>query len=226
MSQSINLANVGATNFNGATVDKINLNGSMIWEGMVAVNIWGEHAKLEGEKTITTGYAGIRGPVIYGPGHGFDQAELPREWTEEFGTHQASSTAPSGMVRNPYYKGNKIVAAYVAATNGNASGAVRGDDSIFGGFLKITFEGVHPKDYFTSVSVNGHTYYTADTIANYVGQPLASSPVGEYSAGYNIPQLYVPTNLKSLTHWAFLLPHTGVEYFVINTYQNNVLEFR
>jgi hypothetical protein len=33
MSQSINLGNVGAVNFNGATVDKINLNGSNIWTG-------------------------------------------------------------------------------------------------------------------------------------------------------------------------------------------------
>ena len=33
MSQSINLGNVNATNFNGSNVERINLNGSQIWAG-------------------------------------------------------------------------------------------------------------------------------------------------------------------------------------------------
>jgi hypothetical protein len=40
MSQSIDLANVSATNFNGSQVDAINLNGTEIWTGTKPFSLW------------------------------------------------------------------------------------------------------------------------------------------------------------------------------------------
>jgi hypothetical protein len=230
MSQSINLGNVGAATFNGATVDKINLNGSLVWEGMVAVNIWGEHTQLSGQKTLATGYAGIMGEIGTGPGLDFTNEDIALRWNGELGTRVASSVAPSSVVRNPYYKGNKILAAYVTAPNGNLTGAVRAVDT-FQSFLHITLEGVHPKSHFKSVTVNGHVFYTADLVTNYSGQPQIdpAAPLGEFTRGSNMPHFYGSSTaewLRTLTTWSFKLQNTGVEYYVINTYQNNVLEFR
>ena len=222
MSQSINLANVGATNFNGATVDKINLNGSMIWEGMVAVNIFGEHVGVSGQKTISAGVLGLQGPSIYGPGNNAEGYAQPHHWIL-FPYPRTAPLAPASQ--DPYYKGFSILSCESYAQNADTSGGVAPvvNEFLGNGNFRITIAGDHPKNFFNSITLNGRVFRTADLTTSTVGQVMSNH---KHAHGTNLPNQFDATNLLTATTWQWELFAEATQYYVFNVNVNNVLEFR
>ena len=219
MSQSINLANVGSTNFNGATVDKINLNGSMIWEGFTAVNLFGFHGQLSGDKVIQTGIVGQQGSSVFGPDTG-----NPIRWATEY--FPDANLVPS-PIQSLSYKGYSILQLRTLVVDLSVDGAIKpntpNDDPFGAGTLQITIAGDHPKDFFNSMTINGRVFHTAPLQTNNPSLPISAN---NYTGGTNIPNNYDPADTLTATSWKWELYSEATEYYVIYKNVNNIVEFR
>tara|TARA_B110000908_G_scaffold96213_1_gene113771 strand:- start:2537 stop:3205 length:669 start_codon:yes stop_codon:yes gene_type:complete len=222
MSQSIDLSNISNVIFDWAPIEKINLNGSMIWEGMVAVNIFGEHVPISGEKTISAGLLGLQGPVVYGPGNNEGGYAQPHQWNF-LPYNRSAPLAPASQ--DPYYKGFSILACRSYAANADTSGGVSTNpDTVLGnGSFAITIAGDHPKNFFNSITLNGRVFSTADLTTNSAGVLITSH---RHAHGTNLPRDFTPTDLLTATSWQWSLYAEAVQYYVFNVNVNNVLEFR
>lgn len=204
MSQSINLANVGAVNFNGSTVKQINLNGASIWTGSVSVDIWGTWYQNYGEKIINEGAIGKRTDKSLVTG-----TDGTTRWiTALYKTESYPRTY------TPTFKGYEITAFNTSVLTQRSGAVLAVPNEVFGnGTITIQMAGYHPQDFFTSVTVNGHTFNTLDT--------------DYFRRSYNAPSYYdggVAAGAPA-TQWIWDLQTTGTEYYVLNKNQWNSVEF-
>lgn len=200
MSQSINLANVNTVRFNGSTVNQINLNGASIWTGSTSVNIWGSLGAWTAEKAIGNAGAGLLGPVA---NSGADY--LTHVWT--------STSYPTPSSQNPYYKGHRIITAmHKVQASSTAQVPVYNPNVFFGyGTMHICIEGIHPKNFFSSVSVNGRLYNTSAT--------------SRYMTLNNLPHQSGAYGRRTFTAWEWVPRDEGVVYDLFRKNTNNVLVF-
>lgn len=202
MSQSINLDNVGAVNFNGSTVDQINLNGASIWTGSVSVDIWGTSNIWTAEKAIAQSGVGLFGPVV---NINDSSNYIVDVWT--------STSYPTPSSQNPYYKGNRIITAMHKTSGATGEVGTATQTPFFGtGAMHICIEGIHPKNFFSSVSVNGRLYNTSDTSL--------------YTTINNLPHGHGTYGRRTFTEWKWEPRDEGVGYSLFSKNTNNVLEFR
>jgi len=135
MSQSIALGNVSSVNFNGTSVDKVNLNGSTIWEGGTTMVVTNNHRNVP---------AGKMAPAYQSHGYVFYDPALYM-----FNTENSGSISP--VVVN----GKEIGALNYQTAMGlcNAGGILLG------------FRGAYsPESCFTKMVIEGETFLRSDAI--------------------------------------------------------------
>jgi len=159
MSQSIALGNVGAVNFNGSTVNKINLNGSSIWEGGASYTFAVGYRSIPDSKTNAgvnyTGIGNTYGIIV--------SSDLP---------------LPSPA---PYFKGHAIVNIINQQfTTGNYK-----NHSV----ISIAIEGIHSRNLFSSIKIGSTTYYTNNTSSGQQSAAVIDSSgfFSDYRQGFDEP---------------------------------------
>jgi hypothetical protein len=193
MSQSINLGNVGATTFNGATVDKINLNGSLIWTGSSSYVV-GIYASIAPDSKTNAGVSEW----------GFMKFATLEGYPTGMGI--IGGNIGGGTLSPNTYKGQDVALISWCRFD---TGAYVGY-----GTLSIRIQGLHPRNYFTSLKVGSQTFYTSQTgggrTAEYVGSGLFLDNEGITSimAGAAAGHLEWPKDL-GYTHWEWRTTDTN-----------------
>jgi len=136
MSQSIALGSVSSVNFNGTSVDKVNLNGSAIWEGGTTVTVTNVQRSAAAGKINPAWTA--NGYIFYDPGNTM------------FNTEQSYSGSVSNGVN-----GKEIGALNWQTAMGLCS---------TGGIL-LGFRNAHsPESCFNKMVIDGETFLRSDAI--------------------------------------------------------------
>jgi hypothetical protein len=134
MSQSINLGNVNATNFNGSNVERINLNGSQIW----LKDLGSQHYTTNRSQSLRNDKLSPDYDV-----YGFFAADP--------GVSIIDHNAARGAINPGYYKGVRMMACYTTPSLGNACTT---------GGVTIMFYGTTHVP-FTTVTIEGQVFTRA-----------------------------------------------------------------